>query len=196
MAIKLPQLVQVINEQPFSINEFIQHIRAEPEDYPDGSIQHAQIQSLLIASIQWVENYTGHKIRDAIYRFSFDRFPALDLSATVYPVIAVESLSYRDKQAQIIDLLPDVTIDYTTDCLLVRHKKQQWPSVGDEFNSVVLTVHAGYDDQTLIPEGLKIACFLMAAHLHENASATAPIDLKEVPFGVKAHADIHRVNLI
>ncbi|GLS27740.1 head-tail connector protein [Marinibactrum halimedae] len=47
-----------------------------------------------------------------------------------------------------------------------------------------------------VTPNIKIAILLMVDHLHKNSAATAPVDLKEIPFGVKAHADIEKQDFV
>lgn len=70
---------------------------------------------------------------------------------------------------------------------------QAWPSTRDDFNTVKITYVAGYGEAGSIPQPIRGAVSLLAAHLFENREASVMGSLSELPLGVEAMISPYRI---
>lgn len=193
MSIKLPK---TLSRDPFlavTAWQLVTQLRAERDDFPTTSPEYGLLERAIGGAASWVEKYTAHIMVGAEMQISLDEFPRGELELGVYPVRELVELKYIDVNGdeQVID-----PADIDQDFDAVRPKilyRDGWPVTKIAFNAVKVKIKAGYARASDIPVGMQAAVLMLAAHLHENGSATAPVNLEEVPLGVRSMADQHRM---
>jgi uncharacterized phiE125 gp8 family phage protein len=72
--------------------------------------------------------------------------------------------------------------------------KDQWPSLqAGKPAAVRIRMTTGYADAASVPGPIKQAIKLLIGHLFENREATAPIEIRDVPFAVEALLEPYRL---
>jgi len=196
MPVKKPKIVSRETLLPVTVERFIMQMQATVDDFPDDDEEgRAQLAELLQTATEWVEVYTGVTIVGTIFEFSLDRFPFARecISLAVNPVVG----------EQVNMDLSDLDVDDCTSELTIAHK-QGWPITQRKFNAVKIRVKAGHvyaeagggEDNNSTPKSLCIAILLLATHYWNNRSASAPLDIKQIEMGLKAHCDPCRLHWI
>ena len=195
MVIKTPRVIsRSASVAIASASELIHQLRAEEEDYPQGSPERAMLEGLLAAAVEWLESYTGRFFIDAVIEFSLDAFPQRAYQFQLWNARQLQSVTYIGSDSAGYSLpLNQVDVDLSALRPMVS-PKNGYPATASVFNAVKFRFLVGYVSSGDIPRLAKVACLMLAAHWHENASATSPVAMKEVPFGVKALADTLKVD--
>src|SRR5690242_10240015 len=94
---------------PVDIESMVQHLRLEPIENPDEGAQYDLLQSFIDAATDHVRNMTNSEPGIAApYELTLDQFPAAGvIMLPLPPVIAVQSVKYRDIWGQTQTLSPD-----------------------------------------------------------------------------------------
>lgn len=172
-------MVEIISQDPhtFQLTEFLDHIRLAE------NVDNAAAQRSLDAAVLLVERWTGLLTRRTtlIQRTDFFNPP---FRAMYGPVIAgTTTVNQTD-----IAVFPNVTTDVTDKFLVL--KDQFWylykqPSESVEYFGK--TYSWQYDaGSTSYPYALKLAVFMLGAHLYENREATTECKLEQTPIAFQS----------
>ena len=178
---------------PVSVDELIFQLRAETEDYPEGSVQYQALERLIGQAVDWIEGYTGRTIVDSELDLYFDAFPVGKLRLNAYPIRSVDAIAYRDADSanQTLELSAVVQ-----DLVSLRPSLEVidgWPETDGLQNAVNVTVTAGYASADAVPSALKGLVLMVANHFHDNPSGVNAANLSETPIGIQSLATRYRV---
>lgn len=193
MAFKPPKLVVPAEGVAITTDELIAQLRAEPEDYPAESAQRRALEQAINAATQWCESYTRTTIVLSEWVFAADAFDSAGMRIPLWPNLSVLSVEYTDPAGADQTLAPESYILDEYSVTPVLHPVDAWPATKDTPNAVRVAVQVGYENGNAVPASIKGALLMLAAHLVENASATAPVTMAEVPMGVKSLLEPYRV---
>lgn len=156
----------VPDEEPLSLDEAKDHLRE------DGDDQDNLIESLILASRQWLEEDLGRSFVTQTWVLKLDRFPAGDTAILLPrpPLVSVSSIAYVDEDGVTQTWAAD---NYTVDShsepgRVTLAYGASWPTTRDVPNAVTVTYVAGYGASTEVPEPIKAAMRLLIGHLYEN----------------------------
>ena len=168
-----------------------QHMRV---DLPDDD---ALIDNLVVAATNTVENLTGRSLLNQTWKWLLDRFPGrnelLIPRARLFSFTSLTSFDEADV-ATVFDPANLIVDKDSEPGRLVKRVGVAWPSNGGlrEANAVEIIFVAGYGTiSDKVPQDLRQAVLMLAAHLYENREATINLSLKEVPLGVRALVEHH-----
>lgn len=161
------------------------HLRATSDASED-----ALIVAQLMAAQEFCQHYTGKAIGSQTLELALDAFPDGPIELPFAPVTGVTSVKYLDLLGveQTLSNTLYVVDDYGVQHWLVPMAGTEWPETQDAANAVKVRYVAGS-----IPAAVNAALLMMVGHLYENRESTAPIDLRELPMGVKALLDTCRI---
>lgn len=151
---------------------------------------------LLKAAIAHVERLLDRALGTQTWQLALNEFAdVIELPRGPVLEIVTDGFTYLD------EALTERAVDagiYTLDLVsnpqrVVRNADESWPSgVADRVNAVTITFQAGYTSSTL-PDDLKHAVLMLAAHWFENRSAVnVGNPVNEVPLGFDALLWPHR----
>lgn len=189
----LIKTVQPVSE-PVSLAEAQLHLRLDTEGSPPSHPDDTLVQTLISASRENAEQYTGVTIAQASYKI--ESFVDKDhIKLQTFPVTSIESVSYVDEDG----------LTETVDASLYEINNFYRPSrlylKGTAFR-VELTVRftAGYTDGQSpntfpTPAGVKAAILLMLGNLYENRETVSSMQSYERPQSAIYLLTPHRVNM-
>lgn len=142
----------------------------------------------IAAARKWCETYTRRQFITATWRLTLDYFPCGCIEPPIAQLLTVSSITYIDtagtSQAW-------SSSSYNVDVYSLPGRIEPvygevYPSTREQNNAVTVTFTAGYGAAASnVPDTVKTAIKLMAAHLYENREATSEMQLHNVPLGVK-----------
>ena len=169
--------------EPVTLAEMKLHLRAT-EDTTDNDL----ITSLIIAARQWCEGYQNRAYISQTITLKSDRFPKVFYIPRPL-LISVTSIKYIDTAGVEQTLSTDVydTDIYSQPGRIGLKYGQSWPAIRGDINSVEIIYKAGYGEATAdVPDGIKAAIKLLAAHLYVNRIAVCDSSMTEVPLAVRS----------
>ena len=145
------------------------------------------IEAITLAASEWCEDFQNKVyVARAVVDY-LDSFPT-EIRPVRSPLISVTSIQYYDTDGA-LQTLANTVYDVGTRKEPGRISlayNQSWPDTYDQINAVVVTYQAGYVSRAVIPEEIKHAVKLLVGHLYENREAVSPLNMSEVPVGVKS----------
>jgi uncharacterized phiE125 gp8 family phage protein len=136
------------------------------------------------AAVQHLDGYTGILglcLASQQWELSFDAFPCGAIKLPLGPVLAVDEITFTDAagDAQTVAVL-DYEVDLTNgDGWVVP--RESWPVTGSFLNAARIRFTAGHALLADVPEALRVAAMMLAAHWYNNREGQG-----EVPASVAA----------
>lgn len=170
--------------EPVTLAEQKLHMRVDITD--DDTF----ISSLITAARQQIESLTGMSMIEQVWVCGLDKFPKEKyISLPRAPLSQVVSVKYYDEAGTEYTLSSS---DYIVDTMsvpgrIILNSNQSWPSVSlRSGNGLLVEFKAGYGTTAAtVPEGLKSAIRLLAAHLYRTRE---PVNIgnitTELPKGI------------
>lgn len=180
--------------EPVSLAEAQLHLRLDTEGSPPSHPDDTLVQTLISASRENAEQYTGVSIAQASYKIK--SFVDKDhIKLQTFPVTSIESVSYVDEDGLI------ETVDASLYEINNFYRPSRLYLKGNAFR-VELTVKfsAGYTDGQSpntfpTPAGVKAAILLMLGNLYENRETVSSMQSYERPQSATYLLTPHRVNM-
>ena len=186
-----PVLITPPAIQPVTLAEAKLHLRVDHND------EDALIQSLIRAATEHLDGWTGILGRclvEQVWRQDHDRF-AREMSIPLGPVIAVQSITWRDPAGQ-LNTVPsgsyDLRIDEAGNAVIRFDADYVFPTNLHESRAVAITFKAGYPTNpgppatSTVPDPLKVAILLLIGHWYQNREAVSAAGMASLPFAVEA----------
>lgn len=150
--------------EPITVADLKLHCRIDNDDEDD------LLESLIKTARTYVEQRTKRTLLQTTYELYLDWFPA-EIVLPLPPVSSLTSITYYDTGGSSQTLSSSVyTLDSKQDpAVIVEAYGQSWPATRDIPNAITVTYVAGYGAAaTSVPDALKRAVAMYAAHLYEN----------------------------
>ena len=182
-------LITPPTSQPITLEDLAGHARWEidVDTFP-------RLTSALVAAVSFSEWWTRRQFISAAYRLKIAAFSdPIELPRA--PLVSVESIKYID-DAGVEQVLATTVyeVDTTLEPGRIRRKyEQDWPDVRNQADAVTIDFTSGWANAAAVPDTLRHAIRLLAAHYIENPQAMAAIRSQEIPYGVRALLDSHLV---
>jgi uncharacterized phiE125 gp8 family phage protein len=167
----------------------------------DGNPDDTLLQALGRAAVASAEKFTGLCILPRTLELALDKFPTGDIELPRPPLISFTSLTYGGEGSDAIALTEgeDFTVDPFGDLVRLR-PVLSWPSAATLNSGIRAIYEAGYSPETdpnsdmpPLPDDLRAALLLHAAHLFKNREATSEKAMSVLPLGVEHLLRPHRV---
>ena len=151
---------------------------------------------MIVRATEFVENYTNRQLINASRIVYLDQWPSV-IELPRSPASAVATLKYVDGNGDPKTLAASkYQTDFKTEPGRIKPAwGEVWPDLrlGD-FNVIEVAYTAGYGAASSdTPQEIKDACFLLIKDWYDMPGATTDRKRFEVPFGVYAMLDAHRV---
>lgn len=193
-----PVLVSPAALPPVSLAEAKLHMRVDHND------DDALIAGLVGGATQYLDGWTGVLgacLVEQTWRQDFDCFDR-NLYLPLGPVIDISSITWRDTagvESAVSTAVYDLVTDETARTFVRFVGDFVFPSDLHESRAVAVAYRAGYETtqeipaadpgptipaRVTVPEPLRVAILLMAAHWYSNREAVAQDALAELPIGV------------
>lgn len=202
------KVIAPATEEPITLAEAAAHLRVDaygsPATYEDASLISANI----TAARFLCEGLSGLALAPATYELALGRFPTtwdpelqLGISLRMAPVLGIASVTYVDGDGatQTIDAANYTLDNYSLPARLYPAYGYTWPTARYVPNAVKVQFLAGYSIPTASPQdaplpgNLRAAMLLALGHLYENRSNVETVKFEEVPMGVQALLEPHRI---
>ena len=169
-----------------ALAEIKQHCRVDHSD--DDTILGFYVKAA-ISHLETRKGIMGLAFMQQVWELTYDAFPCDKLMIPLRPVISVDSVEYIDATTGAYVLWADTnyTVDLSSDNAWIA-PVDSWPTPRSAMNAVKITFKAGFGDTAdKVPESIRIAVMLLAAHWYENRETVGPAtDMAHVPFAVDA----------
>jgi uncharacterized phiE125 gp8 family phage protein len=151
----------------------------------------ALLERLIAAATQYVERHTRRALITRSIMLQAAHFPAGRLWRLypVAPITGISALQYRDEADQLQSLPSDQWHADTIAEPATLHLADGacWPSTRRRPDAVQIAATAGYGaSASTVPDDLRHAISMLAAHFYEHREARAEQALHEVPLAVDA----------
>jgi len=172
---RMKLITQPLSE-PVSVSELKTQLRIEHSE------DDAYLFGLIVAARQYAEKATGNVFITQTWDIPFTDFSSLEIP--IRPIKSIESITYVDTDGNNQTLSDSVYFldDYGFRAHINLGYGEQWPSIRDQKNAVIVRVVAGANQA---PQSIKHAVILMAAHWYENREETSMDKLKPIPLGAE-----------
>jgi uncharacterized phiE125 gp8 family phage protein len=170
-----------------TLAEMVDQLRLDGLD-----VQSDLLGSLIAAACGYVQTETRQQLTTSTWRLNLDGFPCGDTITIPRPPLAsVASVKYLDLSGVEQTLS---TSAYTVDAAsrpgrVALNFGHIWPLTLPNANAVRIEFAAGYGTSAAVPEILKTAVKMLAAHWYENREAAGDRTVTEVPFAVRSILD-------
>lgn len=169
-----------------------------PPTHPDDDL----IIALITTARESVESYLdGRKVVNQDFEAVFDGFED-EMGLQAWPVNSITSITYVDEDGATQTLSAGVYFldNYDVPATVRLGWGQMWPAARPVANSVKVTFNAGSTDGLSpddypCPKVIKQAMLLTIGHLYENRQDVVSTQRYELPLGVKALLQPHRLEL-
>jgi len=189
----LIKTVQPVSE-PVSLAEAQLHLRLDTEGSPPSHPDDTLVQTLISASRENAEQYTGVTIAPA--SFEMQSFVDKDyIKLQTFPVNSIESVTYVDNN----DVTQTVAANTYEINNYFRPARLYFKGTASNFELTV-RFSAGYTDGQSpntfpTPAGVKAAILLMLGNLYENRETVSSMQSYERPQSATYLLTPHRVNM-
>jgi uncharacterized phiE125 gp8 family phage protein len=168
----------------------------------------ALITGLLAAATDYAERYTRRSLCYKTFRYTIDTFPYGPIEFPRQPVVPVTAdgvtytydmpqFTYVNNTGSTAQLV--LGTDYELDLgfnppRVMLPPSHYWPLTQPaKRNAVTIDFVAGYSvDGSKVPDAIKTAIMMMAAHWYETRTSVTEAAMAEVPFSCRALLDIYK----
>lgn len=152
---------------------------------------------LIQAAREYAEGYQNRALCTQTWELVLDDWPRGDyVDIPLPPLQSITSIKYKDSDGT-ETTWDDANYVVDTDSFVGRIALaygSSWPSATlYPVSGIRIRFVAGYGLAVSVPQMVKNAILLLAAHLYENREAGTDKALEEIPFGVKALLSMNRV---
>lgn len=174
-------------ELPWTISEFRDHLRL------DGTDQDQWLTAILTAATRKTEADTSIALMRSAYRYSIDR-PCGTILLPVGPVFSIESIVYLSiSGVETTVPIEEYYLDNRSNPARLQNRDTfSWPTLYDVSGSFWVNFVAGHESANDIPQDLRFAVLLLAAHWFENREASTLLNLNQIPLGYDSIVTSHR----
>lgn len=169
--------------KPVTLSEAKLHMNVEHTE------DDALITSLIAAATDYAEQQTGRALITQVWDVFFDCFEDV-LCIPMWPVASVGSVKYYDADDTEQTLSSSSYYVDTYSYPIRITPVSTWPGTATRPNAVTVRITAG---AAAAPDAVASAILMLVGHLYENREAGSPVSISEVPLGVEALLDAHRI---
>lgn len=178
------------SEEPITLSDVKDHLRITDDDSQD-----ILLTGYITAAREQVEDYLKRALITQTIEEYFDYgFPNV-FYLERNSVLSVTSITYTDGagSTQTVSSSDYVLDNKSQQARVYPTYGSSWPSPRSERNAVKITYQAGYGGRNDVPNSIKNALLLLVGSYDRNREATAPVQLHEIPFGIKSLLSSYRV---
>jgi len=176
--------------EPVTNTELKDHLRLDQTTFAE---QQSLLDNLIKVARAWVEDVTNRQLLQGTWTLYLDEFPGsadTPIRLIKVPVVSVTSVKYLDTDGtQQTWAASKYRVDKESEPgRIYPAYGEVWPTARDISNAVEVAFVAGYASAGAVPQGIKHAILMLAAHLYEHPEATVPGAgaLTRVPLGVES----------
>lgn len=168
----------------------------------DDSAEDTLVDRLIGAATDHIEGPYGIGVClvEQTWELKLDYFPSV-IQLPLYPVLSVASIEYEDENGNTQTVSTDTyRVDtHSNPARITLEWNQHWPTTRMIANSATVTFKAGHavdgaDYQANVPESLRHAVLLIAAHWYEHRESVAVGTIAaEIPMAASAILNNYRV---
>ncbi|GCD83673.1 hypothetical protein PTHTG4_27370 [Parageobacillus thermoglucosidasius] len=174
------RLIEPPTSEPVSLQEVKNYLRI------DHTEEDTFVQSLIVASRQYIEQLTRRSIAVQTWELTLDSFPNDEILIPLPPLKTINSITYMKNGMQ--QTLTTYEMDNVSE---PARLKGDWPDTDNVMNAVKIEFIAGYDT---CPEPLRQAMLLLISHWYENREIVSFNGaLNNIPFTVDALVSQYKI---
>ena len=172
-------------DEPVTVAELAAHLNLSDSMAADTDEQ-TLLRGLISKSRRYVEQRLGRQLVTGNWVLSLDRWPR-EIRIPKNPVQSIETVEYTNGAGSQVELSGSLyQVDILSQPARIRPVYGgSWPEVRPGYNAIQVAFTAGYGDAaTDVPETLRHAILLLAAHWHEVREPVADKVMSPVPMTV------------
>ena len=163
--------------EPVTLSEVKDHLRITHDD------EDALITGILVSASRSVEARGGLALTPQSWRLTLDAVPEETITLPLHPVTSIDSVSVLDS-AGAAHMIDAALYEIAAGSPGRLRRAGPWPAVGVRLDGVRIDFTAGYVNAADVPEPLKQAVKILAAHFYEMREAASDTRILSVPQGV------------
>jgi len=182
-------------EPPVSVAELKTHLRMQGDDGSHDGL----FARLIGAATLMVERSINRVLVTRTLRLSLDCWPGnQDVYLPQPPAASVLAITYTDTEGQERIVADDAYQFDAGDGMgrLRPNPGTQWPTVWSSGLAPIRIDYLAGVAPDRVPEDLRAAVLMLAAHHYENTEAAAPIELRPIPYAIDTILDSYRVPIL
>lgn len=144
--------------EPVSLADIKEHLKI------DGSLEDALLAGLIVAARQTIEAKHQIAVMPQTWRLALTCVPETQIILPLSPVISIDAVGVA--RNGVAETLPPSSYDYQTGN--VGRLRVTAPIASDQFGALIVTFTAGWAGAASVPDAIKLAIKLLAAHYYEN----------------------------
>lgn len=180
-------------EPPTKLPVTLDEIKAHMHETSTG--QDAVIERLYLpAAIDAIADHTGRALTTQTWVARLDAWPCFGEPVTLAypPLVSVTHVKYYDANGTLQTLDPaQYQVDiYSAPGRIVLATGASWPQLAQRINPIEITFVCGYGaSSNKVPDKIRLAVAMTAAHFYDNREAFAKEAMHELPGGVRELLD-------
>lgn len=177
------KLVTAATADPVSLAEMKTHLKVDL----DTADENAYISALITAATEHCQAVTGRQFVTATYDYYLPEFSDV-IEIPLPPLQSVTSVKYYDSTDEQLTLDSAFYEVITEDNIgkVVLNYGYSYPATYHRTHPVVIRFVAGYGAATAVPERVKQAIKFLVAQWYDHRANVTEVNVKELPFVVKA----------
>lgn len=158
--------------EPVSLADLKEHLKIS------GNAEDALLAGLLVAARQTIEARFQIAVMPQAWRLGLDVAPDAPVILPLSPVLSVDAVGVR--RGGVTEALAPASYDAQTGA--VGRVRVTAPVGGDDPGALIISFTAGWADAAAVPDAMKLAIKILAAHLYENREGepAGPIALNAI----------------
>ncbi len=180
--------------EPLTYPEAASHLRVDSTDDME------EIESLICVAREYVDGATGRVSGQTSIKLIADSWESLKIDANgVFPIlrtplVLVASIKYYAPDASSLTTMDaaDYRVIADSEPGMIQIIDDA-PEVDTRPDAIQIEFTAGKATSCSVPPTHKHAIKMMVAHLYENRTPSAPVNMTEIPFGLKALIESQKI---
>jgi len=158
----------------------------------DASDEDTFLGTLIAAAREIVEDMTARRMITRSEKLLLDSWPEGDtIIIPVAPVTAVGAIVTKDEDDVSTAFASSNYIVDTSGPVakIVLKSGSSWPTLGTDakpVNAIEIPFTSGYASAGAVPAKMKLAVKLLAGHYYENRENSTPLNIHDIPMGIRA----------
>jgi len=165
--------------EPISLQDLKDHLRITHND------EDVAINGYLVAAVRAIEARASLAMLTQGWRFALDCVPEVTVFLPIAPAVSIDAVMIIDRDGVPQPAAPE-TYEFAAGSPGRLRRAAPWPRPGVGVAGVQIDFTAGYADAASVPEPLKQAVQILAAHFYERREALSETRLYGVPQSIDA----------
>ncbi len=166
--------------EPVTLSELKDHLRVV------GGDEDTYLTSLIVACRELCEIHTRRRFVTQTWDYFIEDWPEGATLEIPFPKLqSISFIKYKDSTGTLVtwdSVNYEIDSANTPGYISLEALLSSWPTLSpNDIQRIQIRFVCGYGNAAAVPEPIKMAIKMMAAHFYANREDVAPSDLKEIP---------------